>query len=129
MALVAYSDESDMSEDEESSTPSNGAAKNGDTKQPSIFGGIDSIVDEDEDLDNFVTPNQSNIISSRVSLSSIPKAKGVVTPIATLTSEDDELTDVPTKDTMKYNEEVCHLSILMSFLMKRVKAQLSNEVS
>lgn len=137
MALVAYSDESDFSDEEEILQPSiqpNISKNTNPTSSKNSFlknisnssslengtendkqSGIDSIIDED---DEFLKP--SSVIGSLPAkaqsnlLSALPAAVG--TRVAALDLGDDELTDVPTKETWKpaqeiLNNKVCDISV------------------
>ena len=149
MALVAYSDESDMSDTEDAeSSPTHlstsvsdgpalknsgaGVAKgsaastdaavdgsnagaNGRTAEAScssigvtngsaaVGTGVATIVDDDDD---FIVPGDSNIISGRKFLSTLPAVSKATRVNSPLDGLEDDLTDVPTKDTWKVSKEV-----------------------
>ena len=98
MALVAYSDESDISDEEEElpkSSISNGVSdKNKQISSPKQSEGIESI----EDDDSFLVPGSHNIISK------LPQAKKVSASNSIV--EEDDLDDVPTKETWKLKIQV-----------------------
>ncbi|XP_018022115.1 serine-rich adhesin for platelets isoform X2 [Hyalella azteca] len=130
MALVAYSDESDLSSDEEKvesyrniPIPSGYKPAN-DFPSPQILNnrkitdassnheissGVDSIeMDEDDDHMFAVPASKSNLKSpaSLSLLSSLPAAIAAGASMAKLDLSDDELTDVPTKETWKPAQEI-----------------------
>lgn len=132
MALVAYSDESDLSDEEIDATPHTNlvtkvaeeinAVNNSKTtvvivqssvsKIKSIQGtigtpssGIESIIDEDE---VFTIPTSKNILSANSKL--VSALADVTKPADTSGSlqavQEDDLTDVPTKETWKISQDI-----------------------
>lgn len=131
MALVAYSDESDSSDEDTSqvsflktcpnaSTKQNLNANSPSTKAYSTLSsstnginsvppsGIESIIDEDEDF--IQTADSTDVASNKVLLSSLQAVARTPTSVnisnLALDIVEDELTDVPTKETWKVSQDV-----------------------